>query len=67
MKKKSINKKLSINKQTISDLSLMEKKVILGGETLACSNLPRLCETYEISYCLLPTHCDGSCPNTLCL
>lgn len=61
MKKNSLNKKLSLNKTTISDLSNVEMKIVRGGMTWTD---PRVCNTdYECSiyYTELYT-CNIDCP-----
>lgn len=65
MKKKSINKKLSINKQTISHLDLLEQKSAKAGFTTLTedpfncpqSNVWQYCETVEHSGCWDYTGC----------
>lgn len=65
MKKKSINKKLSINKQTISHLGAMEQKSAKAGgpgitvDPFYCreSNWWEYCETVEYSGCFNYTAC----------
>lgn len=48
MKKRSMNKRLSINKQTVSDLTVSEQGRVLGGLANKCENME--CKSGSVYY-----------------
>ena len=59
MKNKKFSKKLTLKKESIANLNLIEMKGINGGDQLSEEQTP--CATEGVTIC--PT-CDPTCPET---
>lgn len=70
MKAKKINKKMNLNKETISDLNFPALGKIIGGMTFDCPTFPNLCDTEDECGFTSPYYCftQESCfPNFECI
>ncbi len=67
MKTKKLNKKLSLNKETVSHLSTIDMNVLHGG-ALQSTHDPKICETFYAECqgdSIMMRTCPGfTCPHT---
>ena len=64
MKTKKFNKRLSLNKKTVANLSNYELNYVLGG-VLTNETIFHACDTEGIA-CRPTTQCTGGCPTDWC-
>jgi hypothetical protein len=63
VKKKAITMKLSLNKETLRNLSTGDLRVVVGGVTARCSNFCEPTGASDCYDCGVTTLSGGSCPS----